>query len=162
MSITEDDHLVAFDFLVATKANVIATLLRSSGRAITVDDADVKVSGLLQGQHRVCEHGVDAAIRLPPAKGAVDSRVVNLGLALYVLVDWQLLPLATDVEELQNVVEDCVRCQFRDRPARSIGKVRQDKSFELQNAQFRRNTFYWLRVSKTRRNCLFAYEDREF
>ena len=102
VSITEDDRPVAFDFLVATEANVVATLLRCSGRAITVEDADVKISGLLQGQHRVCEHGVDAAIRLPPAKGTVESRVVSLGLALCVLVDWQLLALAPHVLETRN------------------------------------------------------------
>jgi len=49
VSITEDDRLVAFDLLVATEANVVATLLRCGSGAITVDDADVKMSGLLQG-----------------------------------------------------------------------------------------------------------------
>ena len=35
----EDDHLVAIDFLVATEADVVATLLRSSGRAIAAQNA---------------------------------------------------------------------------------------------------------------------------
>ena len=78
-------------------------------------------------------------VRLPPAKGTVDSRVVNLGLALCVLFNGQLLPLATPVEELQNVVEDCVPRPFRHRSARSTAKGGQDKLIKLRHGQFRRN-----------------------
>ena len=121
------------------EANVVATLLRRGGRAIAVQDAGVEMTRLLQRQQRTGEDGVNAAVRLPPAKGSVDSRVVTLGLALCVLFNGQLLPLATHVEELQNVVEDCVRRQFRHRSARSTAKVGQDKLIKLRNGQFRRN-----------------------
>ena len=55
---------------------------------------------LRQRQHRTCEDGVNAAVRLPPAKGTVDARVVNRGLALCVLVDWQLLATDTPRREI--------------------------------------------------------------
>jgi hypothetical protein len=45
--------------------------------------------------HRTSENGIDAAIGLPPPPGAIDPGVVDLGMALTILVNRQLLPLAT-------------------------------------------------------------------
>lgn len=61
VSVTEDDHLVALEFLVTTEANVVASLLCRGGGAIAVQDANIKMTGLLQSKYRVSKHGVDAA-----------------------------------------------------------------------------------------------------
>lgn len=60
---------------------------------------------------------------------------MNFRAAVLILFDRQFLPLTPQVEQLQNVVEDLVRSKFWSRAAASDGKMRQDKLFELLDAQ---------------------------
>ena len=71
-------------------------------------------------------------------------RVVDLRTALAILLDWQFLPLAAQVEQTQNVVEDRVPAQFRRGAATALAQMRQDKLLELRHAQIRWNPLPWL------------------
>jgi hypothetical protein len=89
--------------------------------------------------HRASENGIDAAIGLPPPPGAVDPSVVDLGMALTILVNRQLLPLATQIQQLQDVVEELEQTELRCRTAAADGQVRQDKLLEQRETQLRGN-----------------------
>jgi hypothetical protein len=52
-------------------------------------------------------------------------------------VDRQLLPLATQIEDLQNVIEDLVKTQLRCWTAATGREMRQDKLFKLRRLQLR-------------------------
>src|SRR6202008_236290 len=55
-----------------------------------------------------------------------------------ILVDRQLLPLTTQIQDLQNIVEDLVQAQLRCRTTAPDGEMRQDKLLELRTLQLRR------------------------
>jgi len=59
----EGDNLVAFHLLVSAQSNVVTTLLRSSCRAIAVQDAGLEMTCLLQREHRTYEDGVTCHLR---------------------------------------------------------------------------------------------------
>src|ERR1700722_16286132 len=96
--ITKGDHLVAFDFLVPVEADIVTTPLRRCGRAVAVDDRDVKELRLMERQHRALEDRIETAIRHPTAKRPPDTDVVDLPAPGRVLFDGQFLPLATEVQ----------------------------------------------------------------
>ena len=112
ISITESDDFIAFDLLVAAEPNVVAALLRRRGGTVAMDDADVQMMVFLQRPHRPSENGVQATVRLPPSKGAVNARVVNFRTTLPILFYRQFLPLTPKVKHLQDVVEDRVQRQL--------------------------------------------------
>ena len=58
--------------------------------------------------------------------------------AFAIVVDRQLLPLTTQIQDLQNVVEDLVKTQLRCRTSATDGEMRQDKLLELRQLQLRR------------------------
>ena len=93
----------------------------------------------MKRQHRSLEDRIETAIRLPPAKGAIDAGVMDLPASLAVLFDGQFLPLASHVQQSQYVIEEGMQGQFGRRAAASHGQVRQDKFPEPLEAQFRRN-----------------------
>src|ERR1700730_6939076 len=63
---------------------------------------------------------------------------------MLILLDGQMLPLATQIERPQNVVEDRVKTERRCRAAATFTQVRQDKSLELLFTQLRGNALPWL------------------
>jgi hypothetical protein len=137
--IAEGDDLVALDLLVTAEAEVIASFLGRCGRAIALNDGGVQTIVLSKPEHRALENGIKTAIRFPPPKGAIDARVVDLRTALAILLDWQFLPLAAQVEQTQNVVEDRVPAQFRPGAATTLAQMPQEKLLELRHAQIRWN-----------------------
>ena len=124
---------------MAAEAEVVAAFLGRCGRAIAMDDGDVQAIVLMKFEHRAFENGIKASVCLPSPKGAIDAGVVNLRTALAILFDGQLLPLAAQVEQTQNVVEDRVPVQFRRGAATALAQMRQDKLLELRDRQFRWN-----------------------
>src|SRR5258708_32994432 len=54
------------------------------------------------------------------------------------------IPLAAQVEQTQNVVEDRVPAQFRRGAATALAQMRQDKLLELRHAQILWNPLPWL------------------
>ena len=117
IAVAESDDLIAFHFLMAAEPNVVATFLRRGCRPITVNDGRVEQICLMKGRYRIGENGVKTAIGLPSSKGAINACVMNFGVALLILFDRQLLPLAAHVKLLQNVIEDRVQGKFRSRTA---------------------------------------------
>src|SRR3954454_2962257 len=89
--------------------------------------------------HRASENGIDAAIGLPPPPSTIDPGVVDLGMALTILFNRQLLPLATQIQQLQNVVEDLEQTELRCWTAAADGEMRQDKLLEQRETQSRGN-----------------------
>src|ERR1700712_5047119 len=106
------------------ETDVVAALFGGRRRAITVDDRDVKPLVLVEFQHRARKNGVDAAIGLPPPEGTIDAGVMDLETTFAIPVDRQFLPLATQIEELQHIVEDLQQTQLRRRPTPADGKMR--------------------------------------
>src|SRR5450631_3126981 len=139
IAIAEGDDFIAFDFLVAAEAEVVAALLRCRGCAIPMDDADVQMIMFLQRRYRPNENGVQTTVRLPPAKGAVNARIVDFRTALLIFFDRQFLPLTPEVKRLQDVVEDRVQAQIRLWPTAPPCQMRQDKLLELFQTQMRWN-----------------------
>jgi hypothetical protein len=144
MSIAEGDDLVAFDLLVTADAEVVASFLRRCGRAIAMNDGGVRTIALSKPEHRAFENGFKTAVRLPPPKGSIDARVVDLREGLRIAFDRQLLPLAAQLEQTQNVVEARVKAQFLRGAATALAQMRQDKMLELRGTQFRWNPLSWL------------------
>ena len=64
---------------------------------------------------------------------------MDLGTSLGVLCNRQLLPLTSQVQQFQDVVEQGMQGQLRRGAAASNGQVRQDKLSELLQVQFGRN-----------------------
>jgi hypothetical protein len=65
---------------------------------------------------------------------------------LAILLDWPFLPLAAQVEQTQNVVEDRVKAQFLHGAATTLAQMRQDKLLELRHAQNPWNHLPWLAI----------------
>ena len=68
--------------------------------------AGVQQTGLMQNTHRASENGIDTAVLLPMPERPVYPAVVDFGMPILVGLDRQLLPLTTQIQQLQNVVED--------------------------------------------------------
>ena len=90
-------------------------------------------------QHRACKHGVKTAVRLPLSKCAINARVVNFWTAVLTSFDRQFFPLAAQLKQSQNVVEDHQQGQFRRWAPAPNGKMGQGKLPELLATQSRRN-----------------------
>src|SRR6195952_2828486 len=56
-------------------------------------------------------------------KLGIDASVMDLGTTFAIPVDRQFLPLAAQIEELQNIVEDLQQTQLRRRPTERCGKT---------------------------------------
>jgi hypothetical protein len=102
---------------MSTEPDIIAAFLRCGRRPVTMDNGCVETSGLMKPQYGAGENGVKTAIGLPSSKGALNARIMNLGLAILVLFDRQLFPRAAQVKLLQNGIEDCVQGQLWSRTA---------------------------------------------
>jgi hypothetical protein len=74
IAVAEGHDLVAFDLLVPAKSDVVAAFLRCCRRAVAMDDRGVEELGLMKLQYRPREDRFETAIRLPPAKRAIDPR----------------------------------------------------------------------------------------
>src|ERR1700757_3069437 len=104
-----------------------------------MDDRGVEELGLMKLQYRSREDRFETAIRLPPAKRAIDPRVVNLRASIAILRNRQFLPLTPHVQQLQNVTKQRMQGQLRRWAPASNAQGGQDKLAELLEAQFRRN-----------------------
>src|ERR1700681_1586016 len=69
---------------------------------------------------------------------------MNFGATGRILVDRQRLPLAAQIEHLQDVVEDLTQGQFGHRSTVPTREMRQDKFVELRIAQLHWNAVPWL------------------
>ena len=107
--------------------------------AIAVDDGHIEKAALVEPQHYDRENDIETAAGLPPPKGAINPGVVDLGAPLGVLCNRQLLPLTSQVQQFQDVVEQGMQGQLRRGAAASNGQVWQDKLSELLQVQFGRN-----------------------
>ena len=134
-------------FLCPLKPILSPPLFRRCGRAVAVDDRDVKELRLMERQHQALEDRIETAIRHPTAKRPPDTDVVDLQAPGRVLFDGQFLPLATEVQSFQYVIEAGMKGQFSRWPAPSNGQVRQDKFLELLKAEF---------VGNSRQHARFA------
>ncbi len=74
-----------------------------------MDDARVEAVIAMKPEHRSLEHGIKASVRFPAPEGAINAGVVDLGTAVPILLDGQLLPLAAETERLQDAVENRMR-----------------------------------------------------
>ena len=139
MPVAEGDGLVAFQLLVPTEADVVATLFGSRRLAVTVDDGEIKKIVLVKLQDGSCKDGINAAVGLPPPEGTINACVVDFRTALVISFDRQFLPLTADIEQPQNVVEDLEQTQLWCRTAAAAGKMRQDKLLKRSETQLRGN-----------------------
>src|SRR5271166_635138 len=138
--VTEGYDLIAFDLLVSVEADVVASFLRRRGRAIAMDDGHVEKVGLTKPQYHDRENDIETAVGLPPSKSAINTGVMDLRTSFRILFNRQCLPLISNVQQFQDVVEQRVQGQLRRRAPAPNGQVGQDKLPELLEAQFRRNT----------------------
>jgi hypothetical protein len=104
-----------------------------------VNDRGVEEAVLMKPRHRAGKNGVHATVGHPAPADAVNARVVNFNKTFAILVNRKLLPLAAQIQMLQNVIEYLVKTQRRCRTAAAGGEVRQDKLFERRAIQLRRN-----------------------
>jgi hypothetical protein len=126
IAVAEGHDLIALDLLVSVEADVVATLFRSRCRAISVDDGHVEEAALVEPQYHDRENDIETATGLPPSKGAINPGVVDLGAPLGVLCNRQLLPLTSQVQQFQDVVEQGMQGQLRrGRGVQRSGAVRQ-------------------------------------
>ena len=79
------------------------------------------------------------SLRLPPAEGAPDAGVMDLVASIRVLFDRKFLPLESQLQLFQYVIEEHVQRKLRVRPPAAHAQVRQDKFPEPLEVQFRRN-----------------------
>jgi hypothetical protein len=104
-----------------------------------MNDGHVEKVGLTKPQYHGRENEIKTAAGLPPSKGTINTGVMNLGASFGVLCNRQFLPLTSQVQQFQDVIEQGMQGQLRRRTTASHGQVRQDKLSELLEAQFRRN-----------------------
>ena len=103
--IAKGDDLITFDLFVAAKADIVTSLLGRCHRAVATDHRNVKEIRVTKRQHCSREDRIEKTIRLPPAKSAINAAVVDFLAPLVVLFDGQFLPLASQVQQFQNIVE---------------------------------------------------------
>jgi hypothetical protein len=96
-----------------------------------MNDRGIEAAILMQLGYRTRENGVHAAHVHPPPPTTVNACLVDFRLAAVILVDRQLLPLAAQIQDLQNVVEYLVKAQLRCRTAATADEVWQDKLLVL-------------------------------
>ena len=128
ISVAEGDDLIAFDLLVSVEADVVAALFRRRRRAIAMDDGHIEKAGLTKFQHHDCGNGIKTAPGLPPSKGAIKTGVVDLRTPFRVLCNRQFLPLTSQIQQFQDVIEHGMQGQLRHRAPASNGQVGQNKS----------------------------------
>ncbi len=104
-----------------------------------VDDVGVEQIRGLQRGDRTGEDPVKTALRLPVPEHPVNARVMNFRTAIRTCCDRQFLPLATHIQQPQEVVEDRMQGQFWRRAASPDDQMGQDKLRKLREAQMRRN-----------------------
>ena len=105
----------------------------------------IETAVLVKPRQRASENGVHAAVVHPSPPSAINARVMRLRVAIAILVDRQFLPLTTQIQDLQNVVEDLVETQLRCRTAATDREMRQDKLLKLSGLQVRRDRLPALR-----------------
>ncbi len=137
--IAESDDLVALDLLVAAEAEVVAAFLGRGRRAVAVDDVGVEQMRGMQRGDRTGEDPVKTTPRLPVPEHPVNARVMNFRTAVRAFIDWQFLPLAAQVQQPQDVVEDRMQTQFGRRTATPDDQMGQDKLRKLRQVQLCRN-----------------------
>ena len=121
--VAECDYLIALSLLVCVEANVIAALFRRCRGAIAVDDSHVEKVGLVKPLYRGDENDIKTATGLPPSKGAINSGVVDLRATVGVFCNRQFFPLAPQVQNFQDVIEQGMEGQLRRRAPASNGQV---------------------------------------
>ena len=139
VAIAEGHHLVALQMLVATVPEVVAAFLRRRRGAIAVNHCQVEQAVIMKPAHRASKDRIHATISLPATERPVDARMMDFGQAFCIPLDRQHLPLTAHIQHLQDVVEGCVQIQRRRRSAPAKAQMRQDKFFELRQAQFHGN-----------------------
>ena len=139
VAVAKRHGFIALEVFVATEANVVASLLGDCRRAVTVKNRGVEQIAVEKRLHRAGENGIDVALACPPAKGTVNAGVVDFGLSIAAICNWQRFPLAPHVELLQDVVENLVQRQFDRWPSAPTLQVRQDKCLKLLETQTRWN-----------------------
>jgi len=137
--ITKSDDVITLDLLVSVESDVVTALLRGRGRAIAVNDGHAEKSGLMELQYHDREDDIKTAVGLPPSKHAINTGVMNLRVSVRVFFDRQFLPLTSNAQQFQDVIEQGMQRRLRRRAPASNGQVGQDKLLELLEAQFRRN-----------------------
>lgn len=110
---------------------LVCLLMRTKRGVSLVQAGDIQKPILVKLPHRASQDGVDATIGLPASPSAIDAGVVDLGATLAILVDRQFLPLASQIELLQNIVEDLEQTQLQCRATAADRKMRQDKLLVL-------------------------------
>jgi hypothetical protein len=98
--------LLAFDFLVAAEAQVVPAFFCRRGRAVAMHHLRVQQTGLMERGYRASEKGIDAAVLLPIPEHPVNPRVVDFRKPLLACLDRPFFPLTTQIQQLQDVIED--------------------------------------------------------
>ncbi len=80
-------------------------------------------------------------MRLPVSEHPVDARVMDFRAAIPIFFERQFLPLASHVQQAQDVVENRMQAQCRRRTSASRDQVWQDKLLELREAQLSGNAW---------------------
>ena len=105
IAVAEGHDLIAFDLLVPVETDVVAALFCCRRRAIAVDDGHIEKAGPTKFQHHDCENDIKTAAGLPPSKGGINTGVVDLGAPFRVLCNRQFLPLTSQIQQFQDVIE---------------------------------------------------------
>jgi hypothetical protein len=92
-----------------------------------MNDRRIETAVLMKSRHRTGENSVHATVVHPTPPDAANACVMRFRVAFAILVDRKLFPLAAQIQELQNVVEDLIKSQLRYRIAPTDGEMRQDK-----------------------------------
>jgi len=82
-------------------------------------------------RHGTCEYGLEAALSFKAPKGAIDAGVVDFWQPILAILDREIFPLTADVQQFQNIVENCVQRELRFGTATPLGQVGQDKFLKL-------------------------------
>jgi len=73
LAIAEGHNFIAFEVLVPTESEIVATLFCRCRRPITMNDADIEVLFLVQLRYRTRENGIEAPRGFKAFKGAINS-----------------------------------------------------------------------------------------
>jgi hypothetical protein len=110
-------------FLCPLKPMLSLPFFCSRRRPIAVDDGHVEKASSVEPQHHDCKNDGETAAGLPPSKGAINPGVVDLRAPFGVLCNRQFLPLTSQVQQFQDVVEQGKQGQLRRRAPASNGQV---------------------------------------
>ena len=77
----------------------------------------------MKPQYHGRENDIKTAAGLPPSEGAINSGVVDLRATVSVFCNRQFFPLAPQVQNFQDVIEQGMEGQLRRRAPASNGQV---------------------------------------